>query len=135
MALYEQRIFSYNAMRDFDSKVDRAANKENIAGLINNDIENKQCFEELQSYNDTGKFLHVHSLTKELQSIDRLRTLRKTDPAQFTNELINCDKSITRYKSLIKNKKYKAREELADWQSLLRDYEVKRKLLTQIISE
>lgn len=135
MALYEQRIFSYEAMHNYDRVIDKDPSAENIAGLIVNDIENKQCFEELKHYNDNGQFLFIHSLTKELQETDRLRAMRKNDPEQFTSELVNCDKSITRYKSQIKNEKYKSPQELGDWLSLLKDYELKRKLLTQIISE
>lgn len=135
MALYEQRIFSYEAMHSFDQVVDNDPSAENIAGLIVNDIENKQCFEELKHYNDKAQFLFIHPLTKELQEVDRLRAMRKNNPELFASELVNCNLSITRYKSQIKNKKYKSPQELGDWLSLLKDYEIKRKLLNQIISE
>lgn len=135
MALYERRIDTHRAMLDIDKIIDRQPTSSNVQELVELDIENKAIFKELDSYNSTQKFIFIHPLTKALEHVDRLRTLRKNNPEQFTNELVNCDKSITRYKSMIKNKKNKDNNELQDWTKLLKDYEQKLKLMNMIISE
>jgi len=122
-------------MLAFNSKLHNQPTPVNISGLINSEIENKQLFKELEHYNKTAEFLYIHPLTIAVQQVDKLRAMRRHDPQAFMNESVNSDKNITRYKSMIKNKKYKDAAELADWQKLLSNYEMKSKLIIKIVSE
>lgn len=122
-------------MLDLDKALDKDPTKENISDFISSEIENKQIFKELQTYNDSGRFVYIHPLTKALEETDRLRALKKADPAAFASELVNADKSITRYNSQIKHNKFKNEAERIEWIRHLRTYETKRKLIYQIISE
>lgn len=135
MALYEQRIFAYEGLVSLDKLIDREPTAENLKRFIELDIENKIIFKELASYNDKGCFIYEHNLTRDLATHDRLKELKQLQPGEFLAEHVNADKSITRYKSLLNNKKYKDEDEAQAWRKLIEDYERKKAIIKQIVNE
>lgn len=65
-------------------------------------VRNLQAFDELQSYNDTGRFLFKHPLLSSRSEFSELLALFKRDPAEFLHRHKNVLDSIRRYKSYIK---------------------------------
>lgn len=132
MALYNERVYSYENMQELNASID--TNTDQAGEMVANDLSNHLAFCELDEYNKTGKFLYKHPILAAYRQDKKLEALRKADPERFMNDLINADKSITRYKSQIKNKKYKNQEELIKWQKLITDYENRLKLMKEIIA-
>jgi hypothetical protein len=132
MALYNERVYSYENMQELNASIDTSTDQ--AGEMVANDLSNHLAFCELEAYNETGKFLYKHPILATYIQEKKLESLRKADPERFMNDLINADKSITRYKSQIKNNKYKNKEELIKWQNLINDYETKLKLMKEIIA-
>jgi hypothetical protein len=106
----------------------------NIAALIKDDERNILAFKELANYNATGSFLFIHPLTLQHKQTDSLDRLRKADPARFSKELINADKNITRYRSLLKNRKYKDKEERLAWENHIAKFLAKKEIMARLLS-
>jgi hypothetical protein len=117
-----------------DHLLDRDPSLDNIKQMISDDIRNRLAFQELEHYQKHGRFLYKHPLLKDQKLIDELDQMRKTDPERFMNELVNADKSISRYQSQLKNKKYKNDEEKLAWQELIRQYKVKLGIMKRLIA-
>lgn len=132
MALYNERVYSYERMKELSTTIDTNTNK--AGKMVADDLSNHLAFLELESFNNEGKFIYNHPILAEYRHEKQLEALRKADPERFMNDLINADKNITRYKSQIKNEKYKTKEELIKWQQLISDYETKLKLMKEIIA-
>ena len=65
-------------------------------------IRNNQAFAELQSFNDTGRFLNKHPLLAERSEAARLLKLFRHDPAEFLRLHKNTLDNIKRYNSYLK---------------------------------
>lgn len=88
-------------------------------------IRNLQAFDELQSFNDTGKFLCKHPLLAGRSEISQLRQLLHRDPSEFLRRHRNTLDSIRRYKSYLKRKDRKDRRQ-QDREALARHQERER---------
>lgn len=133
MALYNERVYSYERMQKLNRVIDE--HPERAGQMVANDNSNHLAFLELSNYENTGTFLYLHPVLKSYKKENELEALRKADPDRFMAELVNADKSITRYRSLINNKKYKNNEELARWQAIVDDYEHKLSVMKRLISQ
>mgnify|MGYP001105366304 CR=1 FL=1 len=132
MALYEDRIFAYQAMQQLDKVID---DEPELAGkMVAMDERNRLAFLELESYQSSKKFLYKHPILRSYKIKNKLDALRKSDPERFMKDLINASKAIARYESKINNKKYKSEEELLSWRNLIKDYKEKLELMKACIS-
>ena len=58
--LYNDRINTYRKMKQLDELLEKERNAQAVADMAELRIRNLQAFAELQSFNDTGKFLCTH---------------------------------------------------------------------------
>ncbi|WP_278585272.1 hypothetical protein [Prevotella nigrescens] len=100
--LYNDRINTYRKMKQLDELLEKERNAQAVADMAELRIRNLQAFAELQSFNDTGKFLCKHPLLFGRSEIAELMKLLKTDPAEFLRRHKNVLDNIKRYRSYIK---------------------------------
>lgn len=135
MVLYSDRVFCFENLTRLDAELEDTINNSNVADFVRNDIRNQQAFMELEHYSKHQTFLYTHPLTKHRQLTNELDALRKAAPQRFMTELVNADKSITRYKSLIKNGKAKDTEEKQKWQDIIEQYQEKLDIMRSLIQQ
>lgn len=135
MVLYNDRVFSFEQLAHMEPVVRREApDDETLGRFIDLDIRNQLAFMELEHYQKTGRFLYEHPLTKMRKQHNELEALRKSNPERFASELINADKSITRYRSYVENKKYKSPKEKLSWQHLIEVYSQKKEIMQKLLA-
>ena len=100
--LYNDRINTYRKMKQLDELLEKERKAQAVADMAELRIRNLQAFAELQSFNDTGKFLCKHPLLFGRSEIAELMKLLKTDPAEFLRRHKNVLDNIKRYRSYIK---------------------------------
>lgn len=84
--LYNDRINTYRKMKQLDELLEKERNAQAVADMAELRIRNLQAFAELQSFNDTGKFLCKHPLLFGRSEIAELMKLLKADPAEFLRQ-------------------------------------------------
>lgn len=134
MALYNDRVYAFERMKALDPILDDATD-EQIAQYVDDDYRNHLAFIELSNYEKTGEFLYVHPILKGQARQNELEILRKTNPGEFTRQMVNAQKSIERYTSRINQLKYKDDTELADWARLIESYTEKLSMMQKLISK
>lgn len=90
-------------MRVLDAELDNRPTEAKVAKMAETRIRNLQCFDELQSFNDTGKWRNKHPLLIHYSERFCLEELRRRDPAAFLKQYANCQQNIKRYKSYLNN--------------------------------
>lgn len=90
-------------MKVLDAELDDKPTEAKVAKMAETRIRNLQCFEELQSFNDTGKWKNKHPLLIHYSERFQLEELRHRDPAAFLKKYANCNQNIKRYKSYLKS--------------------------------
>lgn len=100
--IYNDRINSWRRMKQLDEVLDKKANPNAVAEMAEVRIRNLQAFAELQSFNDTGKFLCKHPLLFGRSEIAELMKLLKKDSAEFLRKHKNVLDNIKRYKAYLK---------------------------------
>ena len=100
--IYNDRVNTWRKMKQFDKLLEESPTPEAVAAMAELRIRNLQAFAELQSFNDTGKFLCKHPLLFGRSELSELQYLLKTDPAEFLRKHKNVLDNIRRYKSYLK---------------------------------
>ncbi len=131
--LYNDRINTYRKMKQLDELLEKERNAQAVADMAELRIRNLQAFAELQSFNDTGKFLCKHPLLFGRSEIAELMKLLKADPAEFLRQHKNVLDNIKRYKSFVKRKDRKEKKE-ADKRNLER-YQEKEQLFRMVLEQ
>lgn len=131
--LYNDRINTYRKMKQLDELLEKERNAQAVADMAELRIRNLQAFAELQSFNDTGKFLCKHPLLFGRSEIAELMKLLKADPAEFLRQHKNVLDNIKRYKSFVKRKDRKEKRE-ADKRNLER-YQEKERLFRMVLEQ
>ena len=131
--LYNDRINTYRKMKQLDELLEKERNAQAVADMAELRIRNLQAFAELQSLNDTGKFLCKHPLLFGRSEIAELMKLLKADPAEFLRQHKNVLDNIKRYKSFVKRKDRKEKRE-ADKRNLER-YQEKERLFRMVLEQ
>lgn len=134
MALYNDRVYAYERMQALDSVIDSATD-EQLSAFVDDDDRNHLAFIELKVFEKHGEFLYLHPLLKDQAREHELEILRKTNPAEFTKQMVNAQKSIERYTSRINKQKYKSEQERADWLALIDAYAKKLDIMQLLISK
>jgi hypothetical protein len=135
MALYNDRVYAYERMEKLDKVIDKEPTLDNIRQMVTDDERNRLAFFELEHYQKTGAFLYKHPILVKYKLTNDLEQLRKASPERFMSELVNADKNITRYRSLIKNNKYKDEEERMAWEGHIGDLSDKLGIMKLLISQ
>ena len=100
--LYNDRINTWRKMKQLDELLETKPTAQAVAEMAELRIRNLQAFAELQSFNNTGKFLCHHPILFGRSEIAQLMKLLKADPAEFLRQHKNVHDNIKRYKSYIK---------------------------------
>lgn len=90
-------------MKVLDAELDDKPTESRVAKMAETRIRNLQCFEELQSFNDTGKWKNKHPLLIHYSERFQLEELRRGDPEAFLQKYAACNHNISRYKSYLNN--------------------------------
>lgn len=101
-------------MKELDKVLDTAPTSGAVMQMVELRIQNLLAFTELQSYNDTGKFLYRHPLISHKSERSELEQLLKKEPQEFLRRHKCALDNIRRYEAKLKN------PELADKQSKFR---------------
>ena len=100
--IYNDRVNTWRKMRQLDELLETAPTAQAVAEMAELRIRNLQAFAELQSFNDTGKFLCKHPILFGRSEIAQLIKLLKADPAEFLRRHKNVLDNIKRYRSYLK---------------------------------
>jgi hypothetical protein len=92
-------------MVELDRLIDQEPSSDKVSGLAELRIRNLQCFSELQTYNDTGKFRLEHPLIRQYSIRYELQAMLKRNPEQFLEEYRNVSNNVARYKSFLNRDK------------------------------
>lgn len=131
--LYNDRINTYRKMKQLDELLEKERNAQAVADMAELRIRNLQAFAELQSFNNTGKYLCKHPLLFGRSEIAQLIKLLRTDPAEFLRQHKNVLDNIKRYRSYIKRTDRKEKRE-ADKRNLKR-YQEKERLFRMVLEQ
>ena len=131
--LYNDRINTYRKMKQLDELLEKERNAQAVADMAELRIRNLQAFAELQSFNDTGKFLCKHPLLFGRSEIAQLIKLLRTDPAEFLRQHKNVLDNIKRYRSYIKRSDRKNRR--ADDLKNLERHREREKLFKMVLEQ
>ena len=123
--LYNDRINTWREMRRLDQLLDTAPTPQAVAKMAEMRIRNNQAFAELQSFNNTGRFLNKHPLLAERSEAARLLKLFRHAPAEFLRLHKNTLDNIKRYRSYLKRSDRKDKR-TADRKNLERHQERER---------
>jgi len=134
MALYNDRVYAFERMKALDSILDNATDKQ-VAQYIDDDDRNYLAFLELSNFEKLKEFLYIHPIMTIQAKENTLEILRKTNPTEFTRQMINAQKSIERYTSRINQQKYKDDTERDDWARLIETYTNKLNIMQDLISK
>ena len=132
--LYNDRVNTYHEMVKLDALIDNkptAARIEKLAELM---IRNKQAFRELETYNNTGKFLNRHPLVKHFSTRQQLEQLLKDNPDKFLEDYSNTRENVKRYKSYLNNKK-RDEEKHAKDKINLKKHQDRVEIMKEILSQ
>ena len=131
--IYNERINTWRQMKQLDEVLDKNPTAKAVANMAELRIRNNQAFAELQSFNDTGKFLCKHPILFGRSEIAQLIKLLRSDPAEFLHQHRNVLDNIKRYRSYIKRKDRKEKRE-ADKRNLER-YQEKERLFKMVLEQ
>lgn len=131
--LYNDRINTWRKMKQLDELLEKERNAQAVADMAELRIRNLQAFAELQSFNDTGKFLCKHPLLFGRSEIAQLIKLLRSDPAEFLRQHKNVLDNIKRYRSYIKRTDRKNRR--ADDLKNLERHREREKLFKMVLEQ
>lgn len=131
--IYNDRINTWRKMKQLDELLEKERNAQAVADMAELRIRNLQAFAELQSFNDTGKFLCNHPLLFGRSEIAELMKLLKSDPAEFLRQHKNVLDNIKRYRSYIKRTDRKNRR--ADDRKNLERHLEREKLFKMVLEQ
>jgi len=112
-------------MKQLDEQLETKPTAQAVANMAELRIRNLQAFAELQSFNDTGKFICKHPLLFGRSEIAQLIKLLKADPAEFLRQHKNVLDNIKRYRAYLKRTERKNRRK-QDKQNLEKHQERER---------
>ena len=73
------------------------------------------AWQELEHFNISQTFLHIHPITADRKEYDELSLLYRTDPREFMRRVTNTENNIRRYKSQLKHEKFKDEAQKENW--------------------
>lgn len=123
--IYNDRINTWRQMKQLGEVLDTHPTAHTVTDMAELRIRNNQAFAELQSFNDTGKFLCKHPILFGRSEIAQLIKLLRSDPAEFLRQHKNVFDNIKRYRSYLKRSDRKDKR-TADRKNLERHQERER---------
>lgn len=133
--LYESTFQTHAQGKAIDKIIDNEPTASNIGNLIELDELNRLAFMELEHYNKHAKFLFKHPRLQKNKLCNEFEILLENNPAAFMKKSGSFTQNISRYKSHIKQKKYKNKEELVQWENHIKAAEEKLEIMQVLISK
>lgn len=115
-----------------DGMIDTKPTEELVEELAELRIRNLICFEELESFNDLGKFKCKHPLVLQYSTHARMTDLLRNDPVKFMHEFRNTANNITRYQSYL-NSSTATEAQRTKWSFQLQKHEEISLIMTEIL--
>ena len=131
--LYNDRINTWRRMKQLDEQLEISPTEQAVKEMAELRIRNLQAFDELQSLNDTGKFLFKHPLLSGKSEFAQLLKLFRSNPSEFLHRHKLVLDNIRRYRSFLERKDRKARR--ADDRKKLAEYQEKDRMFLMVIKE
>lgn len=129
--IYNDRVNTWRKMKQLDKQLEENPTPEAVAQMAELRIRNLQAFTELQSFNDTGRFLCKHPILFGRSEFSRLQDLFRTDPSGFLRKHKNVLDNLRRYRAYLKRDDRKAKRQ-SDREHLIM-YEEKDRLFKMVI--
>lgn len=120
-------------MVELEKKLDAEPTAQMVADYAELSIRNRQCREELTSFNNRGKFLNEHPILKTDNFHKEMAELLLSNPDEFMNRMANVKQNIARYKSWINNKN--RQEDLQNNKAHLEHWQNKLEVMTSILKD
>lgn len=120
-------------MTQLDEQLDKEPTEAAVKELAELRIRNLLAFDELRSFNDTGKFRNEHPLLSSRSEFSKLLDLFRRDPAEFLHQHKLVLDNIRRYQSYMKRKDRKDKR-ATDRDNLTRHQE-RNRLFKMVLEE
>lgn len=124
--IFTDRINCYSELKRLEAETQGEITDFNtLAEIVRLAARLEMCFNELRSFNNTGKFLGKHPFIESKDERSRIIDLLQRDPEAFFQERKNVELNISRYSSQINSnkldadKKEKAKSNLEKYQAIL----------------
>jgi len=121
-------------MRDIDRVLDSKPSKKRIIQLVELRNRNLLAFEELQHFNDTGRFRYKHPLIVHHSLRAELAELKKKDPDAFLEQYANARDNVKRYKSFLNSKTRDEQKKVLD-QENLKKHQSRAAIFREVLQE
>ena len=102
--IYSDRVNLHRDLLKLDRTLDESPAPETIAEMVEKSVRNRLCFDELRSFNNTGRFLGRHPFVRTDDEMSRLRQLLLASPESFMNEYRNAGMNVSRYGAYLRRK-------------------------------
>ncbi len=119
-------------MQQLDIILDENPTAEAVANMAETRIRNLQCFRELESLNNYGKFIGNHPLLQDYSERKKYKNLYVSSKEDFLSEFSKIDGYIKRYNSYLNNKKADKRKR-DNWQKHLHKYQSLKQIFIEIM--
>lgn len=129
--LYNARVVTWRQMKELDKVLDEKPTVASILKMVELRIQNLLAFDELQEYNDNGKFRFKHPLIQHRSERSELERLLRSDPQEFLRRHRCVYDNIRRYENYIRNPEKAGKA--AHYKSLLQCYREKDLLFKSIL--
>lgn len=131
--LYNDRVNSFRKMVEVDKLLDQHPTEELVIELAELRIRNSLCFEELESFNNTGKFVFKHPLVQQFSERALLIALLKNDLDKYLKEYTKATSSVSRYKSFLNTKTEASAKDKEKWEFQLKKHQDRTFIMKQIL--
>lgn len=118
---------------DLERRIDLSPTAEMIAEYVELSIRNRQCREELTSYNNSGKFLCRHPILLTDNLYREMTELLLSHPDEFMKKMSAARLNIARYQSYVNNKDKS--DALSQNQASLEKWQNRLDVMTAIFKE
>lgn len=95
--IYSDRVNLHRDLLSLDRMLDESPTPERVAEMVEKSVRNRLCFDELRSFNSTGRFLGRHPFVRADDGMSRLRQLLLTSPEDFMKEYRRAAMNVSRY--------------------------------------
>lgn len=108
-SIFTDRINCYSELKRLEADTQgETADTDTIAEVVRLAARLEMCFNELRSFNNTGKFLGKHPFIERKDERSRIFELLRRDPEGYFQERKNVELNIARYSSQVNSKKLDA---------------------------
>lgn len=130
--IYSDRINLHRDLLRLDRTLDEAPTPEKIAEMVQKSVRNRMCFDELHSFNNTGRFLGRHPFVRTDDEMSRLKELLLTSPEDFMGEYRNAGMNVSRYQTYL-NRKGLSEEKKARYGQLLEKWKDRERMMGECL--